>query len=74
MSARSTGAAPRQRGSSDAAFIAEKHDDHAGHRLFRVHGLAIAFSENVLRECELALAQDRAGNGAVGLSEYEERI
>src|SRR5579863_2519002 len=62
-----------ERGSSNAAFIAEKHDDDAGHGLFRVHGFAIALGENVLRECELALAKDSARNGAVGLSEHEER-
>src|SRR5580700_2912148 len=62
-----------ERGGSDAAFVAEKHDDDAGHRLFGVHGFAITLRENVLREGELALAKNCAGNGAVGLSKHEER-
>src|SRR5579864_3750664 len=56
-----------------ASFIAEKNNDDARHRLLGVHGLAITLGENVLRECELALAQNCAGNRAVRLSEYEER-
>ena len=63
-----------ERGGGHDAFVAQKHDHDAGHWLFGVHGFPVTLGENMLRECELALAEDRAGNGTVGLSEYEKRL